>query len=262
MNPEVIEKYIDDSVCVIALFGSRARGDNGRYSDTDIVRLTRVSDEPQRNPGISNVMIEGILTSISTMKISDVENWFVNPALATEALQGLRDAQAMYDPEGVFSNLQKRALSFQWDDELQKKANEYVGEQLVGWAEEAYKGMEGLLRNDEGRLLQAKYGLTWGIAKLMTVYKGILATSENTFFYQIQHCMGADSDWTESLRKAFGVSPLNSPLPVSGQVAFGLRLYLLTYRIARKDLSPEHLGIIEHTASLIEEFLDNRRSQR
>ena len=111
---EIANKFIDADICACALMGSRARRDNGIFSDIDFLRIIDPDIKESRHRKIMNALVHNILASISTRTVEETESWFQNPVLVTETVQGLRDAEILYDPKGIFRSIQNRANDFSW----------------------------------------------------------------------------------------------------------------------------------------------------
>lgn len=58
-----------------------------------------------------------------------------------ERIQGLRSGRALIDLDGFFRTLRQRAQAFQWDEEMQTRANHWASGQMAGWIEEVHKGL-------------------------------------------------------------------------------------------------------------------------
>ena len=143
---------------------------------------------------------------------------------------------------------------------MQSKANAFAGEQMVGWVEEVYKGLEGLRRNDIGRMLNARFGLSFGIVKVARVYLGILIDGDNTFYTQILERLGNDSEWARLCRAAFALEPAEGvPLPLTEQVLAGLRLYVLTADLIGNDADVGQRSIIDRTVAVITDEIEKPR---
>jgi hypothetical protein len=136
---------------------------------------------------------------------------------------------------------------------MQAKADSYAGREMVGWVEEVHKGLEGLRRDDVGRLLNARFGLSIGLANVVRVYLGVFITGENTFYAEICERVGADSRWTHLLRAAFGIESITGTVPMlRDQVIAGLRLYVETAGLVRDDVDDRCGAIIDHAVAAIE----------
>ena len=224
--PAKLSSYLEDwktaNTVAFALLGSYARGDAGPHSDLDIVRL--VDDDKHEAEAQSFLVGNGegrkrrsektrilrnprqLLVVRSTATPSQVESWFTEPGQAINIVVGLRDGRALWDPNGIFAGIQLRAEGFKWTEELQKKADRLAGKELVGWIEEAHKGLEGLRRNDTGRLLNASFGLSWGLAWAMRLHRGVFTSSDNTFFDDVISAVGPETKWARLLCRAFGTA--------------------------------------------------------
>jgi len=116
-----------------------------------LVRFT--FDDESVPPGDGSHLRDGCLVVVSDVTPSQTEAAFTRPEVAVETIRGLRSGRALIDRTGLFRTIQNRANAFQWDEEMQSKANQWASGQLVGWIEEVYKGLAGLSSGDTGRLL-------------------------------------------------------------------------------------------------------------
>ena len=240
------QQFIHPDVHAIALMGSFARGDAGAHSDVDLVRFTANHTPPLPDNG--SHLINGRLVVVSQVTENDVAQWFSQPEIAVDVVAGVRQAQALVDSTHYFEAIQKRAHQFVWDDAMQQKANLWASEAMVGWIEEVHKGLEGLHRNDVGRLLNAKHGLTWGMARVLIVQRGILLPGDNAFYAQLLNDMGQDSSWVKWWQIAFGLGP---PTTLQEQIIAGLRVYLQTAVLLQDILQPNDKSLIQQTTQRI-----------
>ncbi len=242
------------TVTAIALYGSYARGDAGPNSDIDLIRFLHTDDADP--PGSGSHLIDDTLVVVSNYMPSTVASWFTEPTAVVTAIAPLRQAQPLLDPNGMFAQLQTRAQAFTWTDELQHKADQWASEQLVGWIEEAHKGLEGLRRNDEGRLLNATFGLSWGLTNLVKVQRGVLIYSDNTLIDQVIEAVGQASRWSQLCRRSFGMTIENeSPPSLRAQVVTGLQLYLETAALLQPAIQAQEAPLVARTVARIKEQL-------
>jgi predicted nucleotidyltransferase len=241
-------------VRAVALMGSYARGEAGPYSDLDLVRL--VDGTAQGSVAEEHRLEGGLLIVVSTVTPAHVEEWFSAPAVAVNVILAVRQARALQDREGYFAAIQARASAFTWDGRMQERANRWASQQMVGWIEEVHKGIEGLRRNDIGRLLNARFGLSWGLCRVVTVQRGILLTGDNAFYDAIAASMGSQREWIRLCRTAFGIEAEDGQAPtLREQVAAGLRLYMLTADVLGPALCAQDLSLITQTCALINTIL-------
>ncbi len=235
----------------VVLMGSYARGEAGTFSDVDLVRFTR--DEESTLGGISSYLIDGRLVVVSDVTPSQVEAAFAQPEVVVEMIQGLRSGRALLDKEGFFAALQKRAQAFTWDEALQEKANRWASRQMVGWIEEVRKGLEGLRRDDTGRMLHANFGCSWGLARVICVQRGVLLSGDNALYKEVTGSIGQDTEWARLCQAAYGAG--DEPSTLRDRVVAGLRLYELTAQMIEDALQAEDAQLVMETVTLIDDTL-------
>lgn len=245
----LVARFDMPGVQAILLVGSFSRGEAGPYSDVDLVRLVS-KPLPGAGSHLWNDQLINVLVNVSDADTKTLEAWFSEPEQAVDIVSGLRNAQVLRDRDGVAEALVARAEAFVWTPELQTKADRWVSAQLVGWAEEAHKGLSGLQTGDTGKLLNALFGLSWGLAKTVRVQCGLLSKSDNSFLTDLQTELQGTPDgvrWLGLLHEAYGLTGL----PLSEQVRAGLKLYSLTAELLQPVLQPCDRPVIDHTVSLV-----------
>jgi hypothetical protein len=257
---ELVERFDLPEVRALVLMGSYARGDAGPFSDIDLVRFTAApSARGSSLPGTGSHLVDGWLVVVSDIDPEEVETYFVRPELAVSRIHGLRQGRPLRDPDGCFAGLQRRANAFVWDDAMQARANAFASDKMVGWIEEVHKGLTGLQRGDTGRLLDAEFGLSWGLNHLVAVQRGVLHAGGD-WFAQVERAVGPETEWVRLRRQAFGVTPdeprdsANShppPPTLRARVIAGLRLYAVTAELLTDEWTPEAAPLISETARLV-----------
>jgi hypothetical protein len=241
-------------IAAITLMGSQGRGDAGPYSDVDLVRF--LAEDGPHPPGDGSHWIDGRLVVVSTHTPASVARIFGEPEAACQNLLGLAAARTLVDRGGYFAAIQAQAHAFRWDAAMQERANRVAGEMLVGWIEEVHKGLEGLRRADTGRLLNAQFGLSWGLSTVMMVQRGVLLASDNETWAAINRALGEESTWVRLRHAAFGLNSEDRGLPLlQGQVHAGLRLYVETVALVQNELTEPEQGMTLATSARIRQFL-------
>lgn len=228
--------YQGEDVLAIGLFGSHARGDAGRYSDIDIVRVVR-GEAP---PPVTH-LVGGHFVVVSSVSLARTQDWFLDPVLATEVIGGLRVAQPLLDAEGLLERLIRDAREFVWTEALQARADHFASGMLVDLVEEVQKALEGLRRADVGRLLNGKHGLTWGLLTTMRVQRGVLISGDNGHFNEVIANMSDQSEWPGLANRAFGVGASTT---LQDEVRAGLALYELTAKLLSQAITISHQPLI------------------
>ena len=251
----LFERFAPAEATGVFLAGSRARGNAGPFSDVDWLRVTLTD---ARLPDDGSYMIDGRLVVVSTLTPTSIEAIFTEPKAACDFIMGLRTAQILLDREGSLARLQRRARDFVWDATLQQKANLWAAEEMVGIIEEAHKGLEGLRRNDIGRMLNARFGLSWILSNIMKVQRGVLFTSDNDVWESVNRAVGEASEWVRLRHAAFGISgATGQPVSLREQIIAGLRLYVLTASYLERALPDTQRALIAETVARIEGELRN-----
>lgn len=260
--PDLIRRFDHRQAQALVLVGSFARGTANAFSDVDLLRLT--TRAAPSLPGRGSHLVHGRLVTVKDAAPAEVETWFVRPELAVTNVPGLREGRALQDRGGVFAPLQARARAFVWDDAMQQRADAFASEELVGWIEEVHKGLVVLVgprRGETGRLLDAEFGLSWGLNRLISVQRGVplvpLASGErwsDDWFVQVEQAVGLGSQWARWRRQAFGLPP-DLPLPVPQRVRAGLWLYVATAELLAGVLTPAAEPMVAETVRLIHEAL-------
>lgn len=254
---DLAQRFDHPSVQAIALLGSHARGDAGPFSDVDLLRLL-AAGAPEL-PDNGTHLVDGQLVNVSSATAADMASWFDRPEQAVTHIAGLRVARALLDRGGALGVLQARAHAFVWDATMQAHADRWASRQLVGWAEEAHKGLEGLRRGDVGRLLNARHGCSWGLNHVMQVQRGVLVSGDNAVYDEVGAAMAGQPEWLRLRRLAFGLEDAAGVVPtLAEQVRAGLRLYVLTAELLDAALQPDDRPIIVLTVTHIREALDGR----
>ena len=241
---QLTTRFAGSDVQGILLTGSYARGDAGPFSDVDLVRLVADGAAPD---GAGSHLIAGKLVTVSNVDSVGIEAWFSDPEQIIDAVQSLRDARILVDEHGLCRAVQQRARAFQWSTEHQRKADRIAGQALVGWIEEAHKGLEGLRRAHPGRLLNARFGLSWGLTHVFRVQRGILRGSDNDVLDGIVQALAPDRQWIDTAARAFG---LNGE-PLRDQVIAGLQLYVLTAKPLLPRVTPQIRTMLTSTIDTI-----------
>jgi hypothetical protein len=227
--------------------GSHARGDAGEYSDIDLKILLHANAEADAP---ATHLIDGSLVTVSRATPAEVEEWFTNPVVSLMAIQGIRDARLLYDPDGGGVDIQQRARAFKWDAPMQARANAWVSAEMVGWIEEVYKGLEGLRRHDIGRMLNARHGFSWGLSRVAQVYLGVLFSSDNGIQAELTDHVSAR--WATLRDAAFGIcGPDGAPITLEAQIVAGLELYVETARMVDDAILPEHRELVDYAIAAI-----------
>ncbi|MBI3970043.1 MAG: nucleotidyltransferase domain-containing protein, partial [Chloroflexi bacterium] len=252
---ELIRRFDRPEAQALVLVGSYARGDANPYSDVDLVCFTTASVPSL--PGSGSHLVDGRLVVVSDAPPDEVETWFVQPELAVSRIPGLWHGRALCDRGGCFAVLQARAHAFVWDVAMQARADAFANQAMVGWVEEVHKGLAGLRSGDVGRLLDAEFGLSWGLNRLVYVQRGVplvpLAGGgdwSSDWFEQAEQIVDAESAWARLRRRVFGVAA-EAPPTLRERVIAGLWFYVATAELLAEVWRPPAAQLVDHAVRLV-----------
>jgi predicted nucleotidyltransferase len=245
----VLEKIASPNIIGVAVVGSYARGQEGKYSDVDFdIYIRQPLDDP--NESYTLRYWDNKLVSLKYALLENEYSALTNPCRAIWAVPGLLGMKIVLDKDGSIAAIQKAAQEFKWAP-LQSAADEYAAEQVMGNAEEAHKILNGLARGHESTVLYATWGLLKNMLEAVAVQRGIMIVSENRYFDLIQDSMGRDSKWTATFRTAWGLDPVSSQYQTRGAAA--LKLYTLTAKLFDALLPEKHREVVKTTLRLIKD---------
>ena len=182
---------------------SYSRGEAGTFSDIDIVCFS----EKEREMEVMIVAEKYMVISFVTK--NEVEKWFTNPELSTTLLYGVTKLIPIWETNNYLTNLKIRASAFEWKDEMQTAIDKYVNRELVLLIEEVNKGIQGLISQDKGRMLNCIFGLSHLLATIVCVKKKIFIISDNSKYEQVLSSYSKKPKIVELLKMVFGEIPLD-----------------------------------------------------
>jgi hypothetical protein len=233
----------------VAIVGSYARGQAGKYSDVDFdIFVSRVPENPYDRYTLR--YWENKLVSLKYTLLDEERSALTSPRRAIWAVPGLHGMRILLDKAGSMAALQQAAQEFEWSP-LQPAADEYAAEEIMGTTEEAHKILNGLAREHESTVLYASWGLVKNMLEAVAVQRGILIISENRYFDLIQDSVGRDSEWTRAFRTAWGLDPGGSGYQQRGAAA--LALYHLSAELFDRLIPDKHRDVVNKTIHLIKE---------
>ncbi len=251
----LVAELDSDDVTAIILKGSYARGDATSYSDIDLTQI--VKHPPEEAQQKRFLYREGRLISLSTRTLAQERARLAVPEQAIFVVQGIREARILLEKDGAFSALQQEARAFSWES-LQAAANDYVSRVLMLHTEYVHKILRALLLHDEIALSETTLDLLFVLTEAVAVQHGVLVSSGNTYFRQVQETAGTDSAWTYYHRLVGGMDT-SSVQPLSGETrgVAALRLYQETVKLLRPILCASHRDVMEESVAVIEQALSD-----
>jgi hypothetical protein len=132
VTQEAARELMQAGAVAVMLTGSRATGNATAESDIDLYAIGDGSEYLLERRG-------DFLVSVSWRREEEIERSYSSPADVGVLVPGWRQAIILTDPDGVAARLAERATSWTWDVIGDDPLNEWVTEQLTGYAEEVHK---------------------------------------------------------------------------------------------------------------------------
>jgi predicted nucleotidyltransferase len=246
----LIARLIQPGVIGVAVAGSYSRGEQNQYSDVDVDIF--VDALPEKDMYTLHIF-DGKLVSLKYVRVQDEFSSLKKPEKAIWAVHGLKQMQILLDETGQLAKLKQAAYDFDWA-ELQDAANKFAVESLAGCSEEAHKIIDGLLHENESKVLYAAWGMFKNLSFAAAVQAGLMIESENKIFSMMQDHFNNNHAWVRAFRLSFGmdVNPELSAYQTRGRAA--LDLYEQTALLFENIVSDKHRELIENTLQLISSY--------
>lgn len=228
---QLVPELVAGGARAVALTGSYARGDATDGSDLD---LMVVGEGPDYLLDVRN----GVLIAQSWALEETHRRQFTSPRDVGSAVPGWREAIILHDPEGVAADLQQAARAWNWE-QLGDRLDEWVSEQLIGFAEEVQKLVAAL---DQRRMLMAAVQrdiLALRLARILAVHHRLLYGSENDLWEQVGRRM--DSEWQRTQASAFSASGED----FEASCAAALHLFRLATNLVAPSLDQRQSAVLQ-----------------
>ena len=237
MAEEVAGELMKAGVRAVVLTGSHARGDATPQSDID---LYAIGDGPDYRLERRHEY----LVSVSWRTEEHIVRAFESPPDVGGLVPGWRQAIVLADPSGVAAGLIGRARSWSWAVIGDQLLNEWVAEQLAGYAEEVHKLVSHLAQRKLQFAAVQRSLLALRLPVIMAVHKRILYDSENDLWDLVADRM--DVDWAKNQVAALGLT--GRPFHESCDGA--LALYVLACESASSLFDPRQKTVVDHACDL------------
>ena len=222
----------------MVVLGSRVRGDAYMESDIDIHAIGKRSRDTywlERH--------RQFLVSISWMTAEQRRQAFQNPSEVGGVIPAWRNAQIVFDPQGVASAIKKDAKRWRWES-LNRKSDEWVAEQITGWAEEVHRlvGSMQLGRTSIAAVVRSELAIK--MAPILAVHRRILYDTENQLWDLVSTRMG--TNWSEIQSAALGEGGQG----FEDTCKAALELYAMTAREVDHLLDRRQLQVVSHACKI------------
>lgn len=234
---QVARELIQAGAVAVMLTGSRATGVATAESDID---LYAIGDGPEYHLERR----DDFLVSISWRVADDIERAFSSPADAGSTVPGWRQAIVLADPDGIAARLVEGAHAWTWNVIGDERLNEWVAEQLTGYAEEVHKLAAHVARGKLQYAAVQRSILALRIPMIMAVHQRILYGSENDLWNLVADRMG--TEWAKNQSAALGLTGR----PFHESCAGALTLYVMACDAAADLFNGRQQAVVEHACEL------------
>jgi hypothetical protein len=220
----------------VVLAGSWARSDAHDDSDIDLWAIGK-------NSRYRLERIDGFLAAISEKTPSQFRKEFRDPARAGGAVPGWREARILFDSSGLAKHMKQDAERWTWDL-IATKCNEWVADQVTGYAEEVCKLVGNLRLGRKWAAAVQRSLLAIRMAPILAVHFRILYGSENGLWDLVGESM--DDEWKKLQSAAFGEG--KTTFVESCEAA--LQLYAVAASSIRSLLSERQQAVVAYACKL------------
>jgi hypothetical protein len=236
VSRSVSDRLASQGAEAVVVSGSWVRGDSHGESDIDIYAIGR-------GPLYRLERYQGFLVSVSWTTTRKVLQAFRDPSEVGGIIPGWRNAVIIRDPNGTAKKLKQAAQEWQWAS-LGNRTNEWIAEELTGWAEEVHRliGNRWLKRKHAAAVQRSL--LAVHMAPLLAVHHRVLYDTENQLWDLVSAKMGAE--WKQSQGVALGEG--NQSFEDTCTAA--LRLYALTAREVKHLLDERQYPVVAHACEI------------
>jgi hypothetical protein len=106
-------------------------------------------------------------------------------------------------------------------------------------------------------MLNARFGLSWVLSWIVKVQRGVLLSSDNGVWDEVNHAVGETTAWVRQRKAVFGIDDGSGRPPVlRDQVVAGLRLYVITAHMIDHALPEQEGELVRATVARIETELE------
>ena len=241
LEPIVEELARDANNLSVVVIGSFSRGEENFFSDVDLHVIVR-----NERPAGRIFYLNNRLINIYFSDKQNRESALHDPWMAIRNLAAIREANILFDPEGWYADLQRRAREFDWQ-EVAQAANLSASWVMAENAEIVQKILGGLRDGNSEKTLWATVDLVNALANVGALVNGVLANSENRIWSSIRDAQ-ADSVWKTLFWKALGFEAET----VVARARASLHLYHRTAILYLDRLLPNHAPIVQQVCTFIE----------
>lgn len=237
LTVQLVTELVPKGAEVIAITGSYARGDATNHSDLDLIVI---GDGPRYFVEVR----DGVLVAQAWSSEAEQRRRFSVPGEVGAAVPGWREAVLLHDPDATGARLKQQALDWRWE-KIDDLCNQWVPEELVGYAEEVLKLIAAVERHTVLNAAVMRYVLSVRLTKILGVHHRLLYGSENLLWDQVGEAIGAEWRRTHAASLSIGGESLEE------SCAAALHLFRLAFDAVRHLFDERQLAVARHVLALV-----------
>lgn len=228
----LVAELVPKGAEVIALTGSHARGNATRRSDLDVIVI---GDGPRYFVEVR----DGVLVAQAWSSEAEQRRRFGDPREVGAAVPGWREAVILHDPEARGAGLKREAFDWSWE-QLDGRCDQWVADELVGYAEEVQKLAAAVERQEVLSAAVLRTLLAFRMPRIVSIHHRLLYGSENVLWDQVGDMMGAEWQRTHAAALSVGGESFDQ------SCAAALHLFQLAFNAVRHLLDERQLAVARH----------------
>jgi predicted nucleotidyltransferase len=232
----VSERLVNQGAEAVVVFGSQVREDAYKESDIDMHAIGKGATY-----GLER--FRGFLVSISWATIRRHHRAFGDPSEVGGMIPAWRNALVIYDPQKIAEGLKEKARKWQWAS-LGSRADEWVAEELTGWAEEVHRLIGNLQLKRRSAAAVQRSVLAIQMAKVLSVHHRILYDSENQLWDLVSARMGKSWVSVQSAALSEGDESFEDSCDAA------LKLFSLTASEVKHLLDERQFQVVAHACTI------------
>lgn len=189
----------------VLLTGSHVSGRASAASDIDLYAIGE-------GPSYTLQVASDHLVSVSWRSPSDIREAFIDPAQVGQVVPGWRNAWIVADASGMAATLQQEAIDWRWDTIGDARLNDWVAEEITGFAEEVHKLVAARVRGDAVAAAIQRSILALRLAPKLAIHHRWLYESENVLWAGMNERLGSAWATTQLAALATSAIPLDESL--------------------------------------------------
>lgn len=243
VSQNVSNRLVSEGAEAVIIVGSWVRGDAYSESDIDVYAIGK-------KKGHRLQRYQDFLISVCWTAERQERRNFRTPSKVGAVIPAWRNAVIIYDPKGIAKRLKQAAKEWKWNL-LNRSADEWIAEEITGWAEEVHKMVGNLRFGHRHAAAVQRSLLAIHMAPILAVHYRILYETENRLWDLVSARTGVK--WKQLQSAAFGENGQD----FEDTCRAALQLYVQTSRKVKHLLDEQQFQVVAHACEIASHSLGN-----